>query len=259
MQSALDALVKDYFQTENFQALSEADIETYIREHPYTALGHFLLAKKRKAAGKDFRTAAAKAVLYLQDPLWFQYLMNEPVKVEAAAPATPVTQAESRSFSRQPVKPPPIPEPQLERHTAQPAVQEISVTPAPALPSTEQDLFEPYHTIDYFASQGVQLKQEELNNDEFGRQLKSFTEWLKSMKRIQPVESKAPAKPQPAAELTQEEDDSLDNTEVITETMAEVWKKQGHPEKAAAIYKKLSLQNPSKSNYFESKIAQLNS
>ena len=58
--------------------------------------------------------------------------------------------------------------------------------------------------------------------------------------------------------MTQEEDDSLDNTEVITETMAEVWKKQGHPEKAAAIYKKLSLQNPSKSDYFAEKIAKLN-
>lgn len=255
MQSALDALAKDYFQTDNFQDLSEADLETYIREHPYTALGHFLLAKKRKTTGKDFRAAAAKAVLYLQDPLWFQYLMNEPVKIEAPAPATPATLAVPRSIPSQP-EAPAVPELQLEMQQVVPAVPEISVAAAPAQQPTEQELFEPYHTIDYFASQGVQLKQEELNNDEFGRQLKSFTEWLKSMKRIQPVETKAPEKPQPA-ELTPEADDSLDNTEVITETMAEVWKKQGHPEKAKAIYKKLSLQNPSKSNYFESKIAQL--
>ena len=50
---------------------------------------------------------------------------------------------------------------------------------------------------------------------------------------------------------------SVEAKEILTETMAEVWVKQGNPEKAVAIYQKLSLQNPAKSGYFAAKIDQL--
>ena len=43
---------------------------------------------------------------------------------------------------------------------------------------------------------------------------------------------------------------SLQEKDVETEAMAEVWVKQGQPEKAIDIYRKLSLLNPSKSSYF---------
>jgi hypothetical protein len=50
---------------------------------------------------------------------------------------------------------------------------------------------------------------------------------------------------------------SIEDREVITETMAEVWEKQGDAQKAIDIYNKLSLQDPSKSSYFAAKIEQL--
>ncbi len=50
---------------------------------------------------------------------------------------------------------------------------------------------------------------------------------------------------------------SLEDREVYTEAMAEVWAKQGNTEKALSIYEKLSLLNPSKSTYFAAKIDQL--
>ena len=50
---------------------------------------------------------------------------------------------------------------------------------------------------------------------------------------------------------------SIDEREVITEAMAEVWWKQGNIEKAAEIYNKLKLLNPSKSHYFAAKIEAL--
>jgi hypothetical protein len=50
---------------------------------------------------------------------------------------------------------------------------------------------------------------------------------------------------------------SIDVGEVITETMAEVWIKQGNKEKAIEIYNKLSLLNPDKSAYFASLAEQL--
>ncbi|RZA27185.1 MAG: hypothetical protein EOP02_10495 [Proteobacteria bacterium] len=50
---------------------------------------------------------------------------------------------------------------------------------------------------------------------------------------------------------------SIEEKEVVTEAMAEVWIKQGHNAKAIDIFNKLSLQNPSKSAYFAAKIEQL--
>ena len=50
---------------------------------------------------------------------------------------------------------------------------------------------------------------------------------------------------------------SLNKAEVITEAMAEVWEKQGNPEKAIEIYQKLSLLEPSKSAYFATRISDL--
>jgi hypothetical protein len=126
-------------------------------------------------------------------------------------------------------------------------------------PSAKSDiLFEPYHTIDYFASQGIKLDRLEAGpQDKLGRQLKSFTEWLRGMKKL----------PQAAVEkeLAQNEESdvvnaaahSIEKKEVITETMAEVYEKQGLTEKAAEVYRKLSLLNPAKTAYFAARIEAL--
>ena len=50
---------------------------------------------------------------------------------------------------------------------------------------------------------------------------------------------------------------SINDREVVTEAMAEVWEKQGNHAKAVEIYQKLSLLNPAKSSYFAAKIEQL--
>jgi hypothetical protein len=50
---------------------------------------------------------------------------------------------------------------------------------------------------------------------------------------------------------------SVEGEEVYTETMAEVWERQGNREKAMEVYNKLSLLNPSKRAYFAAKIDSL--
>ena len=45
-------------------------------------------------------------------------------------------------------------------------------------------VFEPMHLVDYFASQGIKLSEEVQTGDKLGKQLKSFTEWLKTMKKV---------------------------------------------------------------------------
>ena len=132
-----------------------------------------------------------------------------------------------------------------------------SLIPTKAAIEKNEITFEPYHTIDYFASQGIKLQQSDLSKDKFGKQLKSFTEWLRSMKRL----------PQPAIDANLDEatqasiqniaEHSFEEKDIVTETMAEVWIKQGNKEKAIDTLEKLSLLNPSKSHYFAAKIEQL--
>jgi hypothetical protein len=118
-------------------------------------------------------------------------------------------------------------------------------------------VFEPYHTVDYFASQGIKLSQEDVPKDKFGKQLKSFTEWLKTMKRLPPTEMSRDVDPSTETKVQHLAEDSVHQSDVLTEAMAEVWIKQGNKEKAIETYNKLGLLNPSKKAYFAGLIENL--
>jgi hypothetical protein len=138
--------------------------------------------------------------------------------------------------------------------------KQFSFTPASREGKNTVDLgepiFESYHTIDYFASQGIKLMQEELK-DKLGKQLKSFTDWLRSMKRIGPIDSTTSIDEVTNQSIQRIAEHSVEEKEVLTEAMAEVWAKQGNPAKAIRVYEKLSLLNPAKSPYFAGRIEQL--
>jgi hypothetical protein len=116
--------------------------------------------------------------------------------------------------------------------------------------------FEPLHTSDYFASLGIKLSGKILHSDKLGKQMKSFTEWLKEIKKLQPDQLPLQSE---KADLTIQKLAEASNlgVEVETEAMAEVLIQQGNKQKALIVYKKLSLLDPSKSAYFAAKINQL--
>ncbi|MFI5128464.1 MAG: hypothetical protein ACHQFX_00670 [Chitinophagales bacterium] len=118
-------------------------------------------------------------------------------------------------------------------------------------------VFEPYHTVDYFASQGIRFKEEEKPKDRLGMQLKSFTEWLKTLKQVSVAELVSSIDSTAEKKVEQMAEFSVAERHVITEAMAEVWKKQGNRAKAEEIYRKLSLLDPPKSSYFAAKIEEL--
>lgn len=163
---------------------------------------------------------------------------------------SPTESLESIDHSNPEIEPAPI---ETETSTtSQPAVIE------PGESAEEAALvFEPYHTVDYFASQGIKLREEEKPKDRFSEQLKSFTEWLKTLKRVSATEMVTPADPGSEKNVEQMAEFSIAERHVITEAMAEVWKKQGNKVKAEDIYRKLSLLDPSKSSYFAAKIEEL--
>ena len=125
--------------------------------------------------------------------------------------------------------------------------------------ATEEDIIpvEPLYTIDYFASQGIKLGTMDGAQDKLSVKLKSFTEWLKTMKRIHP--EKLESSSEQAQTVIQHMAENSNKTEgIVTEAIAEVFARQGLKHKAIEVYEKLSLQNPDKNAYFAAKISKLN-
>ena len=141
----------------------------------------------------------------------------------------------------------------------QPNQEETNFIKIIETPAAKNDLlFEPYHTVDYFASQGIKLGKMDIDpKDKLGRQLKSFTEWLKTMKKLPQTSIDKLLAQNEESKVVADANHSIENKEVITEAMAEVFEKQGLREKAVDVYEKLSLQNPAKSAYFAARIEAL--
>jgi hypothetical protein len=137
--------------------------------------------------------------------------------------------------------------------------EQINVVTHPTEKSEQEILeipLEPLYAVDYFASQGIRIREED-QQDQLGKKLKSFTEWLKSMKKVHPEKSTVQIDEKTEAAIKSDAEQSNDKSEVLTETMAEVFIKQGLIQKALEVYQKLSLLDPDKSATFAAKISEL--
>jgi len=242
-------------------------------QYPFFGPAQLLFVKKMQEDGSgQLKEQIQKASLYFQNPLWFDHLLKtkvmEPTNVasqeaskipEQAAkmeiPATHEEVVDQTMITRQPAIT--TSERKEEEHQPELVVEMPGLKFNPVDVSKTELTFEPYHTIDYFASQGIQPKLEEKPKDQFSRQLKSFTEWLKVMKRLPVTEIAAAVSVVDEKKVEKMAELSINDREVITEAMADVWEKQGNKAKATEIYQKLSLLNPDKSSYFAAKIEQL--
>jgi len=183
------------------------------------------------------------------------FVLDEPQEAPAPLPENPELIAAPLPENPEPIAAVNAAEPQ-EAPTEPPPAPTPEPVPAPPTP---EPIFEPYHTIDYFASQGIRLKLDENPADALGKQLKSFTDWLKIMRRL-PQKDRDSSVPDRAAEQAVQNfaAHSIQSKDIVTETMAEVLIKQGMRDRARVIYEKLSLLNPDKKAYFAAKIEQIN-
>jgi len=117
---------------------------------------------------------------------------------------------------------------------------------------------EPLYTIDYFASQGIRLRQEEeQQTDLLSVKLRSFTEWLKAMKKIHPEKLDQKMGQEEENNIRVYAESSNEPRELYTEALAEVYLQQGLRQKALMVFEKLSLLDPSKSAYFAARIREI--
>jgi hypothetical protein len=266
MQNLLHKLIFSLFKKDSLQQCRVEELEQLAEQYPYFSTAQLLLSLKMKQIEESrYGQQLQKASLYFDNPLWLHHLVSEAgVKAEEKiAEETPQPVLSYEDFHNDEL----VIENQKHHmlHTRHSKNQETtmadSVRPAGEKmePAGTGLIFEPYYTVDYFASQGIKPVTEEKPTDRFGQQLKSFTEWLKTIRQMPPEQIASlndSTAEQKVAELAVH---SLDDRHVETEAMAEVWAKQGHPEKAAEIYRKLSLLNPSKSSYFAGLIENLKS
>ncbi|MCZ2459005.1 MAG: hypothetical protein LC128_05200 [Chitinophagales bacterium] len=245
MNPGINLLTNSFLHRNSLSECSTDELHELAEKYPYSSAFQLLLAARLKTEDpKQFKEQYQKAALHFTNPLWLDYLLrsDEPVITEG------ISEKENIVSEVIPVK---------EAEEKNPVIK-IASPPETKTPEQSNDLlFEPYHTVDYFASQGVKYKSEEKPSDRFGQQLKSFTEWLKVLKRAPETEISKTADPAGEGKVEQLAAHSIEDRNVVTEAMAEVWEKQGNTEKAMEIYNKLGLLNPAKSSYFAAKIEKL--
>ncbi len=116
---------------------------------------------------------------------------------------------------------------------------------------------EPLFKIDYFASQGIKIDLTQQPQDKLTLQLRRFTDWLKQVKGQTPNPQDLGTDPELEKAIANIAKTSIAAREIVTETMADVFVKQGKVDKAIQLYIKLSFLDPHKSAYFAEKIQQL--
>ena len=256
MHELINKLAFSLFKKNSLEECSAEEIEDLARQYPYFSSAQLLLSAKQKQTNhRDFEKQVVATSLHISNPLWLKHLLNSKPLIKEKI----VVEEKNQAFEV--IEEPNNDELVLEnrRHELIATVrqdEEMVIAPLPSIIEKVEDkeqplVFEPYYTVDYFASQGIKNVIEERPKDRFSQQLKSFTEWLKTIRQL-PAQQIATLSADTGSEekVVQLATHSLEEKEVDTEAMAEVWIKQGHPEKAAEIYRKLSLLNPSKSSYF---------
>lgn len=295
MSNRFDLLTQQLFQ-KNINDCSIGELQNLARQYPYFAPAQYALVKKLEQTNSaEYTDQLQKTILYYHNPIAFDQFINEesyalalePIEEvlpeysepelnqdEVIAHAEPVKEEEIEVEAKenQALKDEPIitienfntlePEPITPVVTESPIEENVTETAPKLIAEPDKDqgtglAFEPFHTVDYFASQGIKLSQEEATKDRFGKQLKSFTDWLKTMKKL-PVSEQAKSMDTVSEKKVENlAAHSVEQAEVVTETMAEVWVKQGNMEKAMEIYNKLGLIYPDKRTYFAAKIDSL--
>jgi hypothetical protein len=268
---------------------TEAEKQTYlqqlVKEHPYFTPAQFCLLQSTPVEEVVYAQRAATTALLFNNAGWLNYQLHHQFKETAAvAPIEAILPAEepTPALQNEVIAPAAtIPDETMmavpEMEEIQPPISQTNTNniedsaeiekmaeplnvplpiPGPGKHDSEL-LFEPLYAVDYFASQGIKLSEELQSGDKLGKQLKSFTDWLKSMKKTQAQTAEEPVLPasDPAIQYIAEK--SNKEGDVVTEAMALVYAQQGNIKKAITIYQKLSLLNPPKSAYFAAKIENL--
>ena len=247
-------------------------LERVVLDNPTFSVARFFLLQKTNPTSPYYKKDLAKTALFFNNPHWLHFQLQQ--KGSRIEPIIPMNNTEElilpentdikeeeiqvtpEAITNEVAETVPVESINNEVTVSEPSKEEIPQPETSRGLTTDAMLFEPMHMVDYFASQGIKLSEEALTADKLGKQLKSFTEWLKTMKKIHTGSAGLDGAPVEEADRKVQTlaDKSNADNEILTESMAEVLMKQGKSARAIEVYEKLSLLNPSKSAYFAAKI-----
>ncbi len=262
---------------------TKEELEVITQRYPYFAFAQFLLNQKMKdEQDPNSEKQMQKTALYFSNPFLFHYLIteNEWHKVDTSNESLNQVEHSNEELQKENITTATVTEKTEQNiNEYQDEFEEeenngISGEEHEKLSKLiEQHLSEfkkpledngeitiearVYHTIDYFASQGIKLEPGKISQDMLGTKVKKFTDWLKQIKQTNQNPTDLGTDTETEHLIEKIAQTSNEAKDVVTETMAEVLLKQGKTEKAIQLYKKLSFLNPSKSTYFAAKINEL--
>lgn len=249
----MQELFSQLFKKDIDDASAKSMLMDTSKEYPWFTAAHFFLLKKMNDTEEGYEKTAARTALLFNNPFMLNYRLKEEKKTGSILEVPPVNIVDKLEVVE--TKAEPVMETKI---AAEKIIEAVEVKPeevpkANTENKKEEMLFEPLFATDYFASQGIKLSEEVQTGDKLGKQLKSFTEWLKSMKKVH--ESK-PLEGNEQVDLAVQNlaEKSNQEADVLTESMAEAYLQQGKLKKARETFEKLSLLNPAKSAYFAAKI-----
>lgn len=223
----------------SFATADETHLIKLTQQHPWCSVAQLYLLSAYKKNSQQFEQQALKTALFFNNTNWLKWQLHL-LSSEKNKEETEVTTEEIPGANEE----------KVQDENIKKLLADVS---SHAASDEETIAFEPLHTVDYFASQGIKITEEPVTNDKLATQMKSFTEWLKSMKKIH-----APNIPggdeQTDKKIQRIAEGSNTDADVVTEAMADVLVKQNKIERAIEVYQKLSLINPTKSAYFAAKI-----
>jgi len=262
---------------------TKEELEVITQRYPYFAFAQFLLNQKMKdEQDPNAEKQMQKTALYFSNPFLFHYLIteNEWHKVDTSNESLNQVEHPNEELQKENITTATVTEKteqnineyqdefeeeenngiSSEEHEKLSKLieQHLSEFKKPLEDNGEITIeARVYHTIDYFASQGIKLEPGKISQDMLGTKVKKFTDWLKQIKQTNQNPTDLGTDTETEHLIEKIAQTSNEAKDVVTETMAEVLLKQGKTEKAIQLYKKLSFLNPSKSTYFAAKINEL--
>ncbi len=232
-EEALQTLLTQWTGSTQFELVETSVFEQLIKDYPFSPSTNLLLAKKYQIENSPlFDEQLQKTTNYFPSALHLNQWMHTKTSHHCQQAPEKLTNLISEQLAQfqEPVK-----EEDLSfEHEEHPSLQK-----------------------DYFAAQGIDIDLSQVPQDKFTKQLRSFTAWLKLLKHAD-LEQNTPEIVEEQEKLISAIAEKANKAEdVITESMAEIWAKQGNKRKAIDTYSKLSFIFPEKSVYFASRIEQL--
>lgn len=240
MQAETKEIFTNLFSQTPFAEVSGEELQQLAKKYPYFAPAQFALAADLKHENNfNYLSQLQKTALFFSNPKWFEFLLTDEEEFDEfdiSGHEELVNAKISSVLSAQLTA--------IEKPVEEEAKLEF-----------EKDI--PQYAIDYFASQGITFDPAKFN-DKLSKQLMSFTDWLKKMKKTNPQLKQNTISEEIEDAIQKIAESSNEIKEVVTETMAQIFIKQGNIEKARYLYSKLSFLYPEKSAYFAAKILDLN-